>query len=227
MIGEEFIAGQSGDPGGPSHPVENEPLPPAASDDGRTPSGKKRFPIGGNLFLVVLFAAGLAALYVLRLRAAPAQASAEQLRVQSQVDTALTKLSDFRLAARKPTDGGPDVADVFYFEARHRQIPLAQLRGNPFVFVAPSPKTHPLAPLKPGPQETSGEETEQLSEAMAAVKALTLQSVLTGEHGATVMISNNLLTEGQKIRGWTVEAIRSRQVVLSWQGHSYVLRMPE
>lgn len=230
MIAEEFIAGQSDGSSEANDPAAGEHLPDAALDESRLPgaaSEKKRFPIGGNLLLIALFAAALGALYLLRLRATPAQASAEQLRVQSEVDAALTNLSNVRLAAREPTDGAPDVADVFYFEAEHRQIPLSELRGNPFVFVAPSPKTYPLVPLKTGAQETNKEEAQQLSEALAAVKTLRLQSVLTGEHGATAMISNNLLTEGQKIRGWTVESIRSRQVVLIWQGHTYVLRMPE
>ena len=61
---------------------------------------------------------------------------------------------------------------------------------------------------------------------MSAVHTLSLQSVVTGEHGTMAMISNNLLTVGQRIHGWTVSEIGPRHVVLAWKDRQHVLHMP-
>jgi hypothetical protein len=39
------------------------------------------------------------------------------------------------------------------------------------------------------------------------------------------MISNQVLTVGQSIRGWTVVEITPRQVVLAWKSHRHILTM--
>ncbi|HOF19416.1 MAG TPA: hypothetical protein PK082_10945, partial [Phycisphaerae bacterium] len=64
-------------------------------------------------------------------------------------------------------------------------------------------------------------------QALDAVRQLTLQSVLVGTHGATAMVSNNLLTEGQTISGWKVEKIRPDEVVLTWKNQKHVLRISQ
>jgi hypothetical protein len=75
-------------------------------------------------------------------------------------------------------------------------------------------------------QETSAKSTAQMLETqMQAAKTLTLQSVLTGASGATAVISNNLLAEGQTIRGWTISKILSKEVLLTWKEQTFVLKM--
>ena len=66
-------------------------------------------------------------------------------------------------------------------------------------------------------------------EAAAAAKRMQLQSILSSTHGKrkVAMISNNLLTEGQRIDGWTVVQIQPRSVTLKWKDRTFVLRMPE
>jgi hypothetical protein len=59
---------------------------------------------------------------------------------------------------------------------------------------------------------------------LAAAKGLKLQSVLSGRT-PTAMISNNVLTVGQTISGWTVAEIHPRYVVLTWETHKFELRM--
>ena len=54
-----------------------------------------------------------------------------------------------------------------------------------------------------------------------------LQSVLSGAQGAVAMISGDLLTEGQDVKGWTVRSIAPREVVLAREGLEYVLQMPK
>jgi hypothetical protein len=41
------------------------------------------------------------------------------------------------------------------------------------------------------------------------------------------MISSNLVTVGQTIKGWTVVRIDAREVELSWKDKTYVLEMPK
>ena len=120
------------------------------------------------------------------------------------------------------------MANTFYYEAKQRQIPLAELRGNPFVFHRPD--TAP--PEAPAPKQASeppkdNHQERELADALAAARQLTLQSVLVGAHGATAMISNNLLTEGAQINGWTVKAVRAREVTLAWKDQEHVLTMPQ
>jgi len=59
---------------------------------------------------------------------------------------------------------------------------------------------------------------------MAEVRKLRLQSVLVGRQTAA-MVSNNLLTTGQTINGWTVSRIEPREVELTWKDQKYVLEL--
>ena len=201
-------------------PEETQASPAGRSDE---TARKRALPslslLNGNLGLVAMFAAGIGAIYLLSLRTGPATASAESKSAEVQVDDALTRL----------TKGDPNnlkastVVSTFYLQARQRQIPLEGLRQNPFVFRMPAqaavvPATGPAQPVV----ETQPDELAALDE----VRHLRLQSVMQGSGGATAMISNNLLTEGQKIRGWTVKKIGSDRVLLIFQSHEHVLTLP-
>jgi len=87
-----------------------------------------------------------------------------------------------------------------------------------------APTTKPVE-AKSAPVEDEG--AKELSEAMVAVRDLRLQSVLIGKSGATAIISNNLLSEGQTIQGWTVSKIQAREVLLVWKDQKFVLKMQE
>jgi hypothetical protein len=73
---------------------------------------------------------------------------------------------------------------------------------------APKPK-----PKGPDPRER----------AMKAVQTLALDSILRGGDSAVAMISSNVVTVGQTIKGWTVTRITSTEVELAWQDQKYVL----
>ena len=202
--------------------------PPAAPDVANVsaPGRSRQSLLRGNLALVVMFAGGLAAVYLLSLREGPAAASAEQRTAELAVDEALSRLGKGDPESSQPQSRAEDVVATFYLQARQRQIPLADLQRNPFrceVYSTRGTEARSRKEQTP-PQDTS--QAKALSDAMAEAKGLTLQSILTGSAGATAMISNNLLTEGQKIRGWTVSKIGTRQVVLTWKEHQHVLKMP-
>jgi hypothetical protein len=181
----------------------------------------------GNLLLAVLFVAGIGCVYMLSLRHGPARASAQQKDQELKVESALTQLRVS--SARAATGGSVDtgvLVDTFYYETRQRQIPADEMPGNPFEFKLPADNQPVPVAGRAGESESNAVGARRLSEAVNAVRQLKLQSILMGANGATAMISNNLLSEGQTIAGWTVKKIESRQVVLTWNDQTYELRMP-
>ena len=174
----------------------------------------------GNLMLVGLFAAGIACVYALSLQQGPASASEQERQNELRVETALNMIKNQTFAGQSRK--AQEIVDTFYQEARLRQVPIGELTGNPFVYQPP----HPLAAPAETPKAPKKDpRLVALEQAQEAVKDLELQSVLKGEHGSTAMISGNLLTKGQVIRGWTVSKIGPREAVLTWKEHRHVLRM--
>ena len=217
-------AGQAGAGIGPAGEVGGEGATTAVRG-GRFGPGKLRALCGGggNLLLVGLFAAGIACVYFLSLRGGPTKASAEQVAAESKVDIALQQLD--LVAGAGERDKAQAVVDAFYYEAKQRQIPLADLKRNAFVF-EPAGRTgisraNPADPSFKRPDPSAVAQ----SEALDAVRRLRLQSVMAGPRGATAMVSNNLLAEGQSINGWTVVKIKPTEVVLQWNDQQYVLKM--
>ncbi len=202
----------------------DEPAPPPQAPVA-APSDAIRKAVSANMLLMGLFVAGIACLWMLSLRKGPATASAQETVVESTVDTALAELTPTTGKNSKETAA---VLDTFYYEAKHRQIPQGRLKANPFVYAMPQ-KAVAAAPepqATPAPRAPVAVSAET-QEAMAAVKKLSLQSVLMGNHQTVAMISNNLLGEGQTIEGWTVSSIESRTVTLTWKDQKYMLQMSE
>jgi len=189
---------------------------------GELPDGRFSAMANGNLVLVVLFAAGVLGVYLLSLQGGPAVASAEDMKNQVRVDTALKQLKIVNQHGKRGT------LDTFYYEARQRQIPLKELKDNPFVYVPPKPAavTPGSAKMRAAIAAQRARTLQQAGEAMKALKSLQLESVLSGSSGSIAMISGDLVVRGQKIKGWTVERIEPRQVMLSWQGHEHTLKLP-
>ncbi len=173
---------------------------------------------GGNLLLIGLFVAGIGAVYLLSIRGGPVEASASEQRNEIRVTGALAKLRQ----AAKPSKAKA-VVESFYFEARDRQIPQDKLSGNPFVSIAQlMQKPEEEKPETDQPEAPKGDEAM-----LVAVDQLKLDSILTGPSGKIAMISGSLLTEGQKISGWTVRQIRDKRVVLVWKDHQRVMQLEQ
>ncbi len=194
-------------------------LPPATAIArvAGTQSDKPKTPLNSvNLILIGLVAAGILSVYLLSLFSGPAEASAEMQSNEAQVDAALSKMS----AGVNDKDSAAMI-DTFYYEARQRQIPLGQLHGNPFVFEASMGLNNASQAGR-----VKGPARIQKQQAMGAVQSLVLQTVLKADGDRTkAIISNNLVSEGQNINGWTVKSIQSKQVVLKWKDLEFVLKM--
>ena len=203
--------------------------PPANRQRKRSPYGQQVF--RANIVLIGVFVAGAATVYGLTFRNSPAKASAEQRVVESQVEAMIMRLASAAAKgdARRPGRVTNDLLKNFYDQITERQIPLRGLRKNPFHFVGPRLRlTRPASGTPQRPQaKQAREDPEKLTEEKAAVELgkLHLQSVMMGRSGSTAIISNNLLTVGQKIKCFTVKRIDSDSVVLEWGGRRYVLSM--
>jgi len=178
----------------------------------------------GSLALLGMYAAGFLALYVLGLRSGPKVALGEQNLVYAKVDAALN-LMDAQPSAgelTRRTDATAIVKD-FYTAAKQRQVDRTRLAGNPFIFRQKKPEKVAIEIVKEvAPKDKAPAE---LKAAMAAVKTLRLQSVLVGRRTAA-LVSNNLITTGQTVKGWTVLRIGPREVELTWKDQKYVLELP-
>jgi len=176
---------------------------------------------GANLLLVALFAVGIGGVYLLSLRQGPAEASAQERQTEVQVDTALARLSATSGVQAK----AKTLVDAFYYQASQRQIPVEDLWGNPFQYTPPRRPEATKKPEDKGPKRPAAGERPSGPDPLAEARKLSLQSVLKGTDGSKAMISNNLLAEGQMIRGWTVQTIEPRKVVLTREGKTFVLKM--
>ncbi len=177
----------------------------------------------GSLILLGIYAAGFAALYFLGLRSGPTVALGQQDLVYAKVNAALTLMdaepSPGQLAKKTNAKA---IVDDFYTAATQRQIERKRLVGNPFIFTPEKPKP---ARVQIAQEDVQKDEVPaELKAAMAKVKTLRLQSVLVGRQTAA-LVSNNLLTTGQTIKGWTVSRITPREVELKWKDQTYILTL--
>lgn len=209
--------------------------PIAGMDSDETTLQQNRSPyktqmMRSNIFLVVLFVGAAATVYGLSLRKGPAEASAEQKTMECRVDSAILRIADTSSTDVKTPSSGQVTSQIlktFYDQVTERQIPLRDLKKNPFVFV---PAKRAIIPVvkkssKAKPPEKTPEEISR-EEALAALKTLQLQSVMMGRNGGTALISNNLLTVGQTIEGFKIKSVSPRLVVLVRDGSEYMLEMP-
>lgn len=202
-----------------------EPAAPISSGRSRPSPSLKLSVSPMSLVLAGLFASGILGLYLLSLKSGPQTASAEEQTIEAKVDAALQQMDAMLIDLEQ--DETAAVVDTFYYEASQRQVPLDQLPGNPFIYVTPNVRGDKTS-REAGTNEVSSkmEIRQELSDALANARMLSLQSVLSSSHGATAIISNNLLTKGQVIQGWTVSRIEPKQVVLTWKDQKYILEMP-
>jgi len=202
-----------------------------ASPPGSRRSSYRRQMNRANILLVVLFAGGLGSVYFLSLRKLPNEANAEERVAEIQVDNLILRLgqrSGAGAGARGTHRVTRELLRSFCEQIAQRQIPAGNLKKNPFAFVAPrsaQPKPISTQPVNQRLPEHSSSEQESYERTLATFRALHLQSVMMGRSGRMAIISNNVLSVGERIEMFTIKAIESDAVVLTWQGKAFVLKM--
>lgn len=225
------------------------PPPPAAMDEPRgepitappqlqprqaKPTRKKSLPINANnVVLAAMFIAGIVAVYALKLSVKPKDATAAQQENETKVKARIAALS--QSSTRKPTGRSENdsVMNALHNDARQRQIPTSVVVKNPFVFNKPKPKPPPASVAGDKQAANRDPDAELLkAKALSDVRRLELQSILTGAK-PLAMISSRSLTVGDRISGWTVSAVKSMHVTMTWKDKSgkhtleYTLKMEE
>lgn len=200
-----------------------------AGDVGGGPGGGRRSGLGwANLVIAGLLVAGGCVVYALSLRKGPAKASALEKSAEAKVDGALMRMTPLPgKASASPSAGRFTESVIRDFRDRivRCQVPISGLSKDPFVVV-------PAAPAEPGrpgraPTPQGLAPGAAAASAMVDFRTLHLQSVMEGASGAYALISNNVVTAGQQVKGFRLERIdpKARSVLLSRGGKTYTLRM--
>jgi len=184
---------------------------------------KKSLPINGNnMVLAAMFIGGIAAVYVLKMNVKPPTLSADEQQNETAVKAQLKALTHSSSVKQIEQDGSSSVMSTLHNDAGQRQIPGELAIKNPFVFIRPKAKK-PIAPPPDGGQVAKDEPDAELlkAKALSDVRRLDVQSILSGTGtDSLAMISNRSVRVGDRISGWKVVAIESRQVTMTWQDKS-------
>lgn len=167
-----------------------------------------------TVILAILFAAGLAGLFIMIKKGAPRLVSAQTVDPQQvQIDTLVAKLGGVRTEMSNKMD---TIVKKFYEFADVKQISLDQLAKNPFMhgkidLTSPSVENKVLV------------HTRKTSD-------FKLFSIMKDDADASkscCMINDILLSVGQTILGFTVKEIGSGFVVLQSGENKIILRLVE
>lgn len=181
----------------------------------------------GNIVLIGLFAAGIASVYFLSIRKGPDTASASDTTVEQQVEDFISGNGAAGATAKKGEDETQKVVDSLYHYAARHQVPLKDLKANPFTFTsAEKPKAAPVK-TSTGPTPEQLAAGKKKAEVDAEYAQLQLQSIMMGQRGGTAIINGNFLTEGQYVGSLKVSKIMPRSVELTWNSEVFTLRIAE
>jgi hypothetical protein len=100
------------------------------------------------------------------------------------------------------------------------QVPLSDLRTNPFRAKSPTPTTMAMSEAA----EKKKREEERLA-LLKAVQQLQLQSIMYGDTRSACMINNTMQREGQTIEGFVIEKISPTTVIVKNAAYRFELKI--
>jgi hypothetical protein len=178
----------------------------------------------------LMFLGGLTWVFFASRQFTPVEMSEEDRKNQTYIDAGLQNMMKISSGKEKHREKMRGMIRSIYFEAKNRQIPMDELKHNPFVFepaVAKAPKPEPVKtrPVDTPKRKPEDDKPPEPVEQPPPIDGLRLQSVLLG-NPASAMISGSMVNEGQTLQGWKIVKIEASRVVLQWKDRQYVLRMP-
>ncbi|MDD4889698.1 MAG: general secretion pathway protein GspB [Phycisphaerae bacterium] len=193
-----------------------------------------------NLTLFGLFVIGIAIVAFMSLKKGPQTVSASDKQASKKVDTAIDKFLQAQRQSPRAEPGkatpanGRAEADKLISDTRHlvemffnftskKQVPLENLRTNPFRFE--DSETKQGVKTTAAQQADDAAKKKRLDKAKADFAKLRLQTILTGPAGRQAMINTSVLKVGDTIDGFTIEDIQPRSVRLSFEGTEFKLEM--
>jgi len=204
-----------------------------------------------NLILLAAFLLGVGLVAFMSLRKGPSETSAAQEQSEQQADSAIDRFLVTQQAAQRAGRAGAPTAkangqiggkkrrgliggtrslvQMFTSFTSKNQVPLDELKTNPFRFAA-RPPTHSqqtaeqqkAAELARFAEEARRQRVEQLK---AEFPKLRLQSVVTGPAGKRAMINSTVVGVGDTVGPFTVAKIEPRRVILTAEGETFILEI--
>ncbi|HEV7300188.1 MAG TPA: hypothetical protein VGN72_12535 [Tepidisphaeraceae bacterium] len=178
----------------------------------------------GGMILFGLVVAAASATYFMYWKTGPASASAQTAEAQEATTTIKKFLDDGQVSLRTMEEmrkNTEKVVERFMNYPSMTQVPLSELKTNPFRTVAPIPTADATEAAAKRQREIEREAT------VKAVQNLSLQSVIVGGARSACMINRTLYTEGQQVDVFVIERITKDAVVVQANGFRFELKMAQ
>jgi hypothetical protein len=181
------------------------------------PSSKWNSSVSKSTWAMIgVFIVGVAFVALFSLRGGPAKASATDRDTEMKVEQFIAQTQQQTTMVQNFQDTKKVVDDFYNYASRH-QVPVDDLKSNPFVFG----KTQAAATA------TEGMTPRRMAELQRICASYRLQSILMGARGGTAIIDNNFVAVGHRIGPFTVQAIYPKSVDLACEGTIFTLRLQE
>ena len=170
--------------------------------------------------LILLSVVGLYFMYVRSGPQSAAAASAESTKAKQTIKQFLDSGPDNIKLMETMLRNTEKVVEQFLAYPSMKQVPLSDLRANPFRHVS----LNAAADNTKEEAEKKRREEERLA-VLKAVQVLRLQTIMHSDARKACMINNALYIEGQQIDQFTIEKINSDAVVVKSGSYRFELRM--
>jgi hypothetical protein len=193
------------------------------ADESEFVSGEKKPLNRSAMMLFVILAVGGAGVYLMRQRTGPSSAIA----ADSATVTAEAAISDFMKGGRsnvtllhKLLDGTAKVIEQFKDYTNVAQIPLSELKANPFHFGTVK---------KEVPEDVEAMAKKKHEElrlvVMKSAEKLVIQSIVIRGTKKACLINNTLYELGEAVDGFVIEKIEPKSVVVRKEDFRFELKM--
>lgn len=196
-----------------------------AADETEFVATGERKPINQTaMMLFAILAIGGAGLFMMYKRVAPQAAHAADpaaLQAQTTITEFMQKGSANVSLLRKLLDGTAEIIEQFK-KKTVIQVPLADLKSNPFRFAAPKAEQ----PVDGSAADRKRKEQEKLA-IQGAVRGLQLQSLIVRGNRKACMINNTMYKEGEVVDDFTVESITPEGVIVRKDAYRFRLQISQ
>jgi hypothetical protein len=188
------------------------------------PEEKKSAMSRSTLIMFGVLALGAAGVWVMYQRVGPGKAvaapSAESVQAKKTINAFLdgggTNIKSMETMLRSTEK----VVQQFLTYPSMTQVPLSDLRTNPFRLRA----AHPTSEPSDDATERRKREEERVA-MLKSVQALRLQSIMYSDARKACMINDTMYREGDKVDAFTVEKVTANSVVVKGGVYRFELRM--
>jgi len=168
--------------------------------------------------LMSIFAVGLISLIFMIKQSSPQKALADVEPAEAKVEVAISKLTGIKAAMFERMD---QIVQKFYEFADFQQVKVNELVKDPFatdMFLLTSAGT--------GNEKTDLEDAAAILQRQVKLRAkeMKLRSIIKSDTRSCCMINDKIVYEGDLIKGFRVEKITQRTVMLVWEqsGHDNI-----